>query len=356
MGYKATFLLGVPDSRMVKFNSVNKNGMLHYNMEGNGDFHNYLPIPETDKNTIILKWFAEPVRNLPKTDILINSITDADSTLKSLEIAGKITSFVKRKHPNIPIFNEPSKVLETTRDKIYKKYNALKGLYIPKVIRIKPESAAQVVELAKKQGLNYPFLMRPCGMHESKNLNLIKSKADNKLLERYAYDGTEYYLTEFVDYKSEDGLYRKARLLIIGGKICPRHYMTGEEWMVHGDLHEEYMSKHIETKKAEINFINNYRKMISEESLNSMMELYKRSGLDYLGFDFAIRPDKSILIFEINPAQNPFINLNPKHFPYMKLVRENIIRKLGQAVENKINIQRKNIALKKNEKVSANKK
>ena len=68
------------------------------------------------------------------------------------------------------------------------------------------------------------------------------------------------------------------------------------------------------------NFIKNYESMINKQSLDSLMEIYKHSTLDYLGFDFAIRPDGSLLIFEINPAQNAFIKAKIDIFPYMEKV------------------------------------
>ena len=74
--------------------------------------------------------------------------------------------------------------------------------------------------------------------------------------------------------------------------------------------------------------------MISENALKSLKQIYKLSGLDYLGFDFAIKPDGSVVIFEINPAQNPFISLNPEIFPYMPSVRENIISAFNNHVRN----------------------
>ena len=90
--------------------------------------------------------------------------------------------------------------------------------------------------------------------------------------------------------------------------------------------------------------------------MNSIQQIYKNSGLDYLGFDFAIMADKSIVIFEINPAQNPFIKLNEKDFPYMTIVRQNIIKSLGEAVANKIKNTRNRVTLAKAVAISKAKK
>ena len=335
MSYKATFILGVPDHKMVKVGGVDKKGGLIYRIEGNAEFHNYLKIPQENKQNLLIVWSEKPITQIGATNIIINCITDPDSTGKSLRKAAQMTNAIKKQYPHIPIFNDPARVRDTSREKIYQKYNGLPGVYIPKVVRIKPKSATNVLQLAHENNFKFPFLVRSCGSHESRNFYLI-NKDNIELLEKFAYDGSELYLTEFVDYKSNDGLYHKARLVIIGGKICPRHYMTGESWMVHGDLHETYMANNETAKKDEFLFINNFRKIVSKQALDSFMEIYKQSGLDYLGFDFAIKQDGSVLIFEINPAQNPFIKLNHDDFPYMKDTRNNIIQSLNDAVILKI--------------------
>lgn len=336
MNYKATFLLGLPDSQMIKVGGVSEKGDLRYQLEGNSEFHNFVRIPNENKHNLFLVWYAEPLKNIPECDIVINCITDPDTNFKSLKMAAGITEFLKKKHSKIAIFNDPTNVFATTREKIYQQFNNLPKIYVPKVIRFNPKSTKDVFNTAKVNNINFPFLIRPCGAHESQNLNLIRSEKDSELLEQYALNGSDHYITEFVDYKSADGLYRKARLLIIGGKILPRHFMTGETWMVHGSLHEKYMAHNPETIAAEQHFINNFENLIDPVALKSLRKIYETLGLDYLGFDFAIRHDGSLIIFEINPAQNPFIELNTSYFPYMPAVRENIISALNLQAQTKI--------------------
>lgn len=342
MNYKATFLLGLPDSQMIKVGGVAANGELLYQLEGNSEFHNFVKIPNENKHNLILVWNSKPIQNIPECDIVINCITDPDTNFKSLKMAANITEFLKKSHKNIAIFNDPTKIFATTRDKIYQKFNDLPKIYVPKVVRFNPKSVKDVFKCAKENNLK-SFLIRPCGSHESQNLNLIRGEKDAALLDQYALNGSEHYITEFVNYKSPDGLYRKARLLIIGGKIVPRHFMTGESWMVYGSLHEKYMAHRPETIANEKYFISNFQKLIDPDALKSLVKIYRSLGLDYLGFDFAIRHDGSLVIFEINPAQNPFIQLDKKHFPYMPVVRENIISVLNAHVEERVKKLKSNI-------------
>ncbi len=53
-------------------------------------------------------------------------------------------------------------------------------------------------------------------------------------LHRFAFDGeNEFYVTQFLDYQSTDGLYRKMRFLIIGDEVIPRHLILSPSWQIH---------------------------------------------------------------------------------------------------------------------------
>jgi hypothetical protein len=331
----AVFLIGLPDSKELTVFGYNPDGKLLYSWNGNNDFHAQVTNKNISYQKLTLIWFENNKYKTLAPDIIVNCINDADICSQSLKKAESLINSIKVKFPKIKVFNSPQFVSQTTRDAIYKNYKDLSGIYIPKTVRVKPQSPLKLIEEVEKNGMNFPFLIRVCGAHQSESLQLIKSESDIDKLEKYAYGEKEYYVTEFLDYKNEKGLYQKARLVIMNGKILPRHYMTGEDWMVHGSLHEEYMATRDSCKKDEINFLHNYRKMISGDALESLKTIYKKSGLDYLGFDFAIMPDKSLLIFEINPAQNVFIKLDEKNFPYMKKVSSEMVEMLNKTIYDK---------------------
>lgn len=331
----AIFLIGLPDNRELLAHSYNSDGKLLYVWNGNSDFHAQIINKDIVVDKLNIIWFENIEYKTAKPDIIVNCINDADICFESLKKAEQLIDSLKARLPKIEVFNAPQFIINTRRDSIYQNYKDLPQIHIPKTIRITPKSPSQVILELEKNGMNFPFLIRACGAHQSESLQLIADKSDIKKLEIYAFDKKEYYLTEFVDYKSEDGLYKKARLLIIDGKIMPRHYMTGESWMVHGNLHEEYMASRNQCKKDEIYFLQNYQKMISRDALESLKTIYKRSQLDYLGFDFAIMPDKSLLIFEINPAQNAFVKLSEQSFPYMKKVSYEMAEMLSKAIYKK---------------------
>lgn len=332
----AVFLIGLSDSNELIANSYNSEGKIGYMWNGNSDFHAQITNDNISITKINLVWFKDLDYKISKPDIIVNCINDADICSKSLKKAQNFITSIKNQIPQVKVFNAPELIYKTTRNAIYENYHNLADIYIPKTVRIKPISPVNVIAEAQKNGINFPFLIRACGAHQSDGLQLIKNQLDLKKLEIYAFDGKEYYITEFVEYKNKDGFYKKARLVIMNGKILPRHYMTGETWMVHGNLHEDYMANKDDLKAEESYFLDNYDKMISRNALNSLKIIYQKSGLDYLGFDFAIMPDKSLLIFEINPAQNAFIKLDPNIFPYMTKVNQNMVETLNKTIYEKV--------------------
>lgn len=334
--YNVMFMMGLPDNRQVFVMGYDQNNQVVYNWNGNTDFHSQITDPAIIRQYYPIVWFAAIDRQIQKPDIIVNCMNDADISSKSLAYAADVIKLVKEKWPEVKVFNPPEKVANTSRNKIYELYKDMPALHIPKSIRITPKSVDDVVEQAKNSGIKFPFIIRASGAHQSDGLKLIENKKSVHKLEAYAFDGREYYVTEFVDYKSKDGLYRKARLIVMNGQIFPRHYMTGETWLVHGDLHDKYMASRENTKLEEEHFINNFREMISQQALDSVTTLAKESGLDYLGFDIAIKADGSLLVFEINPAQNGFVKLDFNVFPYMENVCNTMINGLNQCIENKL--------------------
>jgi glutathione synthase/RimK-type ligase-like ATP-grasp enzyme len=335
-GAKALFLFGLPDSKAVHVGGLNKKGELVYSWPGNSDFHNYIDIPHLPKNYLSIVWHAEPQRNIEKPSIVINCISDADTCGKSLEKAIALTQQIQKRWPDVPVFNPPSQIAATTRDKIYQQFHHLPGLYVPRVIRIRPQSTADILQLAAAQAMPFPFLIRECGTHQSSGLQIIRNEGDAERLERYAFDGREYYLAEFVDNKNADGLYNKARLVMVGGKLFARHFMTSPQWMTYAHIHSHYMADNTAAKQAEEHFVTHYTDIIGREALDSLHKIHDTLGLDYLGFDVAPMPDGKLLIFEINVAQNALLSIDFEKFPYMESIKNTIVSGLNHCITKKL--------------------
>lgn len=330
------FIIGLPDNRVVIVDGINKNGEPKHLWSGNTQLHNAIQGDNFIKDYTTIIWNADPSRNIRVPNLVVNCISDADICSKSLKRAIEITEGIAKQFPKTYIYNDPKKVLKTTRDYIYNHFHHLENIVIPKAIRALPSSAEEVFAIAQNNKINFPFLMRPCGSHQSEGLQLIKSENDLNKLHKYAFDGGEYYITEFVDNKHSDGLYKKARLVIIEGELFARHYISYPNWLVEGKAHFDYMPQNQDTKVIEKNFLENFKEILGAKVIGDLFKIYKEIGLNFLAFDVDIMPNGKLLVFEINLAQNIFLDVDMKNFGYMKDSADKIRAALKKSVLDKV--------------------
>ena len=224
-------------------------------------------------------------------DLVFNSICDPDTNAKTLQIAAKIVDDMK-----VPVINDPRRIFATRRDAICELFKNEPGIRIPRTIRIRPYRASDIPIIAKQQNFDFPFIVRPVGTHGGKGMLLIESAEMLTLLEQYPYDGRDYYLIEYVDFKSPDGLYRKYRFFVVGGEVIPRHMIASDSWNIHAaDRGSELYEKHDLAKEEEA-----FVKHPPEKSVAHCKRIYEKLELDYFGIDCAIDENGDLLIFETN--------------------------------------------------------
>lgn len=310
------FLLGLNENHLCKLIQID--GNTYYEIAGNVNLEQHVKdVLPLNKATCIV-WPVSFKYSLVRPDIIVNCMADGDFVYNSLRNGEEVINNIRKSLAHLPVFNHPAHIHNTTRNRIYKLFHKLPGIYIPKTIRFRPSSTADVVKTAKAEGFAYPFIVRRCGGHEGMNIELIEGEDQQSKLEKFAYDGGEYYLIEYKEYKNAAGLYSKARLVIIDGKIYPRHYVTSNKWIVNATSRDILMKENAILKREEQYFLENFERLISREALASIREIYCHLKLDYLGYDFTLLPDGSVIIFEINAAQNALAASDYTHYPYLE--------------------------------------
>lgn len=107
-----------------------------------------------------------------------------------------------------------------------------------------------------------------------------------------------YYASNFLDYRSSDGYYRKYRIVFIDRRPFPYHLAISMNWIVHyctADMRESQW-KHEE----ELAFLENPRKVLGESAMRAIAAVGLALDLDYCGVDFTQLSDGRILVFEAN--------------------------------------------------------
>jgi glutathione synthase/RimK-type ligase-like ATP-grasp enzyme len=313
-------------------------------MVGSLDHSEHISVQGAINETVLLVGEDEQSFNFKLPAAIINCIVDPDNSTKALIKAQKLIEQIQRTSPKkIPVINPPEAIKQTARDTICTLLGALPGLRIPRVIRITPASVADSLAQIKAGGIKPPFIIRSTGVHGGEGLQRIDDFSDAELLklERYAYDGQSYYVTEWVDFKSGDGLYRKLRLVCVGGRYIPRHRIIADDWAIHSRSRKVLMAERRELRAEEERFLQTpLADSISSEAMQSLAKIVQLLGLDYFGIDCSIQDDGSVVVFEINAAFNSMIQGDLDIYPYLSKPVNTIIEAFNDLVASKAKIAR----------------
>lgn len=336
-------IVGIRDDNYIKV-AFNKPGRLDFIMEGNTEVLNFLKLDQNRFKVVnTLLPFVVPDRELIEgfrlkyegIDVIFNDICEPDVCMNALRSA----SYYLRDNVDVPVINHPHYVMEISRDRVSEKLQGIKGLYVPKIIRIKPDSVESIKKVVEKQNM-YPFIFREIGRHTYTEAVLVKNRKDLELLEVFSFRGNEYYIVEFVDYKSEDGLYRKYRVAVIDGKLYPRSLMISDYWNVHGESRARVMDKDERYRIEDKNWLNGFK----GKAYSPLLEIYKRLNLDLFIIDFGILKDGSIVLFEVSPCFRLVSSTDfKKEYSYFAPHVERIQKAIINMIEKRANMRKKQL-------------
>ncbi|MGH6971698.1 MAG: tetratricopeptide repeat protein, partial [Caulobacteraceae bacterium] len=242
-----------------------------------------------------LLWFVEyageaQMSGLPDYDIAFNAIGDEDLAGPTAANAARFASLCPTR-----LLNPPARIARTRRDLAGGLFGAVEGVEIPHTARV---PAAGMVggarRAAEAAGVGETFLVRPVGSHGGKGLILAKAGAPDEPPPAAAF----YYLTQFNDFRSPDGLYRKYRVVFVDGRPFPYHLAISPDWMVHYE--SAGMEERPERLAEEMRFLSDPAAALGAEAMRAVERIGQAMGLDYAGVDFSLTPDGRVLLFEAN--------------------------------------------------------
>ena len=248
--------------------------------------------------------------NLTPYRHILNLITEPEGNDRVLDNLRRLLRGVPGK-----VINRPEAVLRWTRDQVARSLADIPGLVAPRVIRltnVKPEAALEKLERA---GIGLPLILREPGTH----LGTTQSRCDNpdQLLTAFT-EKSELFATEFVDYRSADGLYRKYRVWFIGPHAIFRHMFVSDHWNVHNKDGIRFMSVRPDLMAEEKALFGKPDGAFPAEIRQALAAVRERIDLDFFGLDFGIMPDGRMLLFEANATMNFFSVLPNDQFAYVR--------------------------------------
>jgi hypothetical protein len=249
---------------------------------------------------------------LPDHDVAIVIASDSEECRDALRIIDEIGRWPR------PMLNPPRLVCNLDRDKLHRLLRGIPGLDIPSTLCV---TRAQLSEVAQSDisftdlaaELQFPVIVRPRGSHAGVGLAKLDDRAavGEYLATR---PEQEFFVSRFVDYASEDGLFRKYRLVFVEGRPYACHMAIAPRWDIW--YLNAGMSDSAAKRLEEQTFMHTFEIGFARRHATALAGMAERIGLDYFTIDCAENKLGELLIFEADNTAVVHNMDSPELFPY----------------------------------------
>jgi tetratricopeptide (TPR) repeat protein len=241
-------------------------------------------------------------------DIAINLISDVDQGHRMLALAADLFDQLGK-----PAFNHPRKILATDREAVAQRLSGIPLCRVPRTIRCTRDglAASDAIADLRRRGIASPLLLRVVGTHGGDAFEKIDSAGDiTAFLQQYP--GREFYATEYVDYRSDDGYFRKYRYIFTNGEILPYHLAIADQWKVHHFRTD--MGRHPWMQHEEQAFLEHPDRVFLQKHYSALRAIDAALDLDFFGIDCSLDREGNVVVFEVNASM--LIHDDNADFPY----------------------------------------
>lgn len=250
---------------------------------------------------------------LPEHDVAIVIASDSEECVEALRKIDSLAASWPR-----PLLNPPRFVRNLDRDKLHGLLRGVDGLEIPATVSV---TRAELAAIAESQSaaaslpaaLKFPFIARPRGSHAGVGLVRLDHAAG---VAHYlaARPEQEFFVSRFVDYSSADGLFRKYRVVFIGGTAYACHMAIADRWDIW--YLNAGMAFSADKRSEEERFMRDFDRDFARRHGNALKMVASRVGLDYFTIDCAENKAGELLIFEADNTAVVHNMDSPEVFPY----------------------------------------
>ena len=201
-----------------------------------------------------------------------------------------------------PVLNAPERIRLCARDSLWLNLRSIQNLVAPTTLRVKRQALARIAaqkatlaSLSEPSLFDYPITVRPQGSQSGRGLARIENCAQ---LAAYldAASGDDFFVSAYIDYRSADGHYRKARIALIDGQPFVCHLAIGDDWIVH--YNSAGMMDDAAKREEEALFMQRFDEDFALRHAKALRSIADRLGLDYVVLDCWETPSGELLVFE----------------------------------------------------------
>ena len=235
--------------------------------------------------TVLYAEGYDAARPLPEHAVIFNAIGDADlcnvALAKAAEVAARSAA---------PVINAPAAVAATTRAGTAARLADVPGLVVPEVRTLARGELAAA-------GQGFPRLIRSPGFHTGQHFVRVE-RAEDLAAAIAELPGDALLAIRPLDARGADGLFRKYRVMFIGGALYPLHLAVSADWKVH--YFSAAMAERADARAEEAAFLADMPGLLGPRAMAALAAIGQRLGLDYGGVDFGLSASGEVLLFEAN--------------------------------------------------------
>jgi hypothetical protein len=250
---------------------------------------------------------------LPEHDVAIVIASDSEECRDALRKIDQAAAHWPR-----PLLNPPQLVCNLDRDKLYRLLHGIEGLDIPATISLTRAQLSDLAEPDRPIGTvvpepGFPIIVRPCGSHAGAGLVRVD---DRTAIGRYLAQRPEpaFFVSRFVDYSGDDGLFRKYRIAFVDRCPYACHMAIADRWDIW--YLNAGMASSESKRLEEAEFMRNFDHDFAVRHQRALAALAERIGLDYFTVDCAENRRGELLIFEADNTAVVHNMDSPTLFPY----------------------------------------
>ena len=252
-------------------------------------------------------------QRLPDHDVAIVVASDSEECRGALHTIDHAAAGWPR-----PLLNPPHLVGNLDRDKLHRLLGGIEGLDIPATFNMTRGQLSNVswskLSLSDiSAGTQFPVIIRPRGSHAGVGLAKLD---DGNAIDRYLEDRPEenFFVSRFVDYASEDRLFRKYRVAFVEGRPYACHMAIADRWDIW--YLNAGMSEDAEKRLEEETFMRTFDIGFARRHRTALADMASRIGLDYFTIDCAENKHGELLVFEADNTAVVHNMDSPAVFPY----------------------------------------
>ncbi len=268
---------------------------------------------------------------VPDHDVMMVAVAESDANQPLL---GRLEGFVAN-WPR-PVINLPERIAVLSRDGVCAALRDIPGVEMPTTARIDRSTlqalgAGEATVHSLLPNDDFPLIVRPIDSHAGQNLEKIMCRDDiGKYLRRV--DAQRFYVARFVDYRGNDGLFRKYRIALIEGRPFVCHFAVSAHWMIH--YLNAGMDESAAKRAEEAACMARFDEEFALRHAAAFQAIYQRMRLPYLGIDCAQTRTGDLLIFESDNAMVVHAMDGEEMYPYKKPAMRKVFTAFRQMLEN----------------------